>query len=85
MGVEWHSVVCEYVFKVKAETLLLSDGDCKTASVGYLLMVLWTGQSYYCWWGGGRGGIYQGHGFSEILFKYIFCTETQKMLFCTFL
>lgn len=28
---------------------------------------------------GRRGGeVYQGHGFSEILLKYIFCTETQK-------
>lgn len=30
-------VFCEYVFKVRAETLLLFDGDCKSASVGYLL------------------------------------------------
>lgn len=39
-GVYSDTVVCEYVFKVKAETLLLSDGDCKSAFVCYLLLVL---------------------------------------------
>lgn len=80
-----YSDTCEYVFKVKAESLLLPDGDCKTASVGYLLAV----------WGAGRSALQVGSqthgrgGWGEagragpqlaprILLKYIFCTETQK-------
>lgn len=47
VGVHWHTGDCEYAFRVKAETLLLSDGDCTTASVGYLLIVLHTGQLLY--------------------------------------
>lgn len=80
-----YSDTCEYVFKVKAESLLLPDGDCKTASVGYLLAVwgagcsaLQVGSQTHGRGGWGEAGRAGPQLAPRILLKYIFCTETQK-------
>lgn len=52
-------MLCEYVFKVRAETLLLFDGDCKSASVGYLLVAPVNGSLVVL---SRVGGAMDGHG-----------------------